>query len=132
MQIGKIVRIKPEYQEPKWMKGHPHLLPIYKESSNNTIYIAREQLSWNPELPGAGTLKFDKNLVLTKSGLTRTKWQLPEFFRRARISYHNDSNWKDGYFQSAYKGQEFVIQENKEVNEWANNLIELNGSKGVI
>jgi hypothetical protein len=126
MQIGKIVHIKPEYQEPKWMSGHPHLLPIYREDSNNTIYIARERLSWNPELSGAGILKFNKSLVLTKSGLTRSKWQLPEFFKCAEISHHSKDSWKNGYFQSIHRGQEFVIQDYEKIENWAKNLIQNN------
>jgi len=80
-------------------------------------------LTWNSEIRGAGTFDFNHNLVLTKEGLTRTKWDLPDFFRKAKISYHSDNSWKDGYFQSANIGQEFVIQTNEEIKKWAKDLI---------
>jgi hypothetical protein len=60
---------------------------------------------------------------LTKKGLSRSKWDLPDYFRDAGISYHKNS-WKNGYFQSVGKGQEFVIKDNKKIEEWACNLID--------
>lgn len=79
--------------------------------------MAKDHLSWNKQLPGAGTFKFNKILVLTKNKLTRSKWLLPEFFKTAEISFHNKNSWKDGYFKSAAIGQEFVIKDNQEVEE---------------
>ena len=49
-------------------------------------------------------------LVLTKEGYSRSKWELPNFFRNAIISWHNENNWRDDYFQSVARGQEFVIK----------------------
>ena len=40
-----------------------------------------------------------------------------------KISYHKKP-WKDGYFKSAGRGQEFVIMDNNGVEEWARNKIE--------
>ena len=75
-------------------------------------------------LPGAGRFKFHDKLILTKKGLSRSKWDLPYRFREAEISYHNEDSWKDRYFQSAAIGQEFVVKDNDRVEEWARNLIE--------
>lgn len=107
-----------------WMKYHPHiLLEKRRIKSNNSIYIARNKLSWSNKFPGAGFLKFNENLVLTKKGLSKSKWNLnSEIFKNIKISYHFNP-WKENYFQSASKGQEFVIQDNKKVEEWAKNLI---------
>ena len=88
------------------------------------FYIARDNLSWNESLPGAGRFMFNDKLVLTKKGLSRSKWDLPDCFREADISYHNENSWKDGYFQSAAIGQEFVVKDNDRVEEWAKSLIE--------
>jgi len=70
---------------------------------------------------------FNDNLVLTKEGLSRSKWDLPDCFRDAEVSYHKEDSWKDGYFQSAAIGQEFVVKDNDKVEEWAKSLI--NGSR---
>jgi hypothetical protein len=66
---------------------------------------------------------FNDNLVLTKKGLSRSKWDLPDCFSKAKISYHNDRSWKGGYFQSAAIGQEFVIKDNEMVEGWVKNTI---------
>jgi len=123
LQIGKIDPCDEDYSAPKWM-SHPHLSPEMRGERNNTIYIAREHLSWNSH-PGAGVFSFRQNLVLTKAGLSRSKWDLPDCFRKAEISLHSERSWKDSYFQSAHIGQEFVIQDNDEVEAWAKELIEV-------
>jgi len=67
---------------------------------------------------------FNDKLVLTKKGLSRSKWDLHDCFKGCEISYHKEDSWKDGYFQSAAIGQEFVIKDNDQVEEWARDLIE--------
>jgi hypothetical protein len=106
------------------MRGHPHLIRKRRISANNTIYIARDRLSWNSDIPGGGVFQFDQSLVLTKEGLSRSRWSLPDFFRSVYISHHSEDSWKDGYFQSATIGQEFVIESSEEVEDWARGLIE--------
>ena len=93
-----------------------------KNKKTNTIYISRDNLSWDASFQGAGRFIFNDKLVLTKNGLSRSKWDLPDCFREAEISYHKHP-WKDGYFQSAGRGQEFVIQDNERIVEWAMNKI---------
>jgi len=82
------------------------------------------RLSWNRNLPGFGFFKFDPCLVLTKDGCNKSKWKLPNFFRNTNISYHEKKAWRKGYFQSVARGQEFVVEENKRVTNWAKSLIE--------
>jgi len=81
-------------------------------------------LSWNSTLAGAGRFVFNDKLVLTKKGLSRSKWDLPDCFREAKISYHDEDSWKEGYFQSAAIWQEFVIKDSEKIEEWARGLIE--------
>jgi hypothetical protein len=123
LQIGQIEPCDEEYCAPEWMYRYPHLLAKRRRKSNNTIYVARNHAAWNSNLPGAGAFNFDPCLMLTKQGQSRSKWQLAECFRSACISHHNKASWKDGYFQSAPIGQEFVIQDNREVEEWAKALV---------
>jgi len=109
------------------MAYHPHANEKRRKNKTNTLYIARPKLSWNGSLPSAGRFMFNDNLVLTKEGLSRSKWDLPDCFRDAEVSYHKEDSWKDGYFQSAAIGQEFVVKDNDKVEEWAKSLI--NGSR---
>lgn len=87
------------------------------------ITIGTLPLSWSESLPGAGRFIFSDRLVLTKRGYSKSKWALPDCFKEAKISYHKKP-WKDGYFKSAGRGQEFVIMDNNGVEEWARNKIE--------
>jgi hypothetical protein len=125
LQIGEITKVNHEFDVPKWMKYHPHTNKRRRNNKTNTVYIARDGLSWNEAIPGAGRFMFNDNLVLTKKGLSRSKWDLPDCFKEAEISYHKHP-WKDGYFKSADKGQEFVIKDNERIEKWARNKI--NGS----
>ena len=58
--------------------------------------------------------------------MSRSKWNLPDIFRGLSITYHTNNSWKDGYFQSAARGQEFVIEENIPITNWAQNIINTN------
>ena len=126
LQIGQIIE-RPNKNVIEWINYHPHVSrEALRNRDNNTLYIATEKLSFNNKIPGAGTLKFSKNLVLTKDGYSKSRWSLPDFFRNVKISYHDHSSWKEEYFQSAMKGQEFVIEDNMEIENWAKRLISEN------
>lgn len=126
LQIGKILQVNNSTVIPKWLQKHPHAsCPERKKNLTNTIYIARDSLTWNKAKPGAGLFKFNDNLVLTKKGFSRSKWELPSFFRKVKISRHTEESWKEEeYFKSVDIGQEFVIEDNEEVENWAKQLID--------
>jgi len=44
-------------------------------------------------------------------------------FKKVTISYHPNPWKEEEYFQSAGRGQEFVIDENAEVENWAKDVI---------
>lgn len=69
--------------------------------------------------------EFRQELVLTKKGMPRSRWALPDEFRGLGITYHNDNSWKGGYFQSACRGQEFVFEESEVVEDFARKIIVL-------
>ena len=121
LQVGDILRNPTKEQFP-WLDMHPHL---DKDSGEDVIFVARPTLSWDANRPGADCLRYKPELVLTKEGLSRSRWQLPDFLRDVEISYHRKESWKEGYFQSAGKGQEFVIAAdgNDEVEKWTRGLI---------
>ena len=119
MQIGKISQGK-DCLKYTW---HPHCYNY----GNNTIYEASEKLiidGVDTGLPGSGCFKYSDEVVLTKPGETRSRWQLPDFFKEVDISYHSKDSFKpEGYFQTVKIGQEFVVSEDERVTEWAKNLI---------
>lgn len=120
MQIGKIIEKKEDV--PNWLDQHPHVGYDLWEKGQNAIYLPAEHLSLNPQLPGCGTLKFRADRVLTKEGMTRTRWNLPEFFKQVSIYYHPNP-WRDDYFQSVARGQEFVLEPTSEILEWVKQII---------
>ncbi|NCF75331.1 MAG: hypothetical protein GWO87_02495 [Xanthomonadaceae bacterium] len=130
-QIDKILKVKDIQwnKENEWMKYHDHINEKYINNERNTIYVAKERLSFNKKLLGAGIFDYNKNLVLTKNGYLRSRWELPKIFKSVNITYHSKNSWKiskktgEEYFQSAGRGQEFVIEKNKRIKEWAINLI---------
>ncbi len=120
LQIGEMAR-NDALLKYYW---HPH--SAYG-NENNTIYVASNRLIIDGKdtgLPGAGTFKYSDELVLTKPGLSRSKWQLPDFFKEVDISCHTKDSFKpEGYFQCVPIGQEFVVSEDKRVSKWAKNII---------
>lgn len=132
LQIGKIVSLgKEQAEKEEWMENHPHVANKYPPC-NNTLYVARDTLTL-ASMPGCGRLKLGKendSLILTAPSKTRSVWGLNrKLFDGLEISYHSKSSWrKDGLFQSAKIGQEFVIDvaEKSDVIEWAKGIITSN------
>ncbi|ODS35342.1 hypothetical protein BEH94_04025 [Candidatus Altiarchaeales archaeon WOR_SM1_SCG] len=132
LQIGEKKQVNNGTKIPDWMQNHPHAREEYRKisnrkSNNNKIYVARDNLTWDESKSGAGVFKFNEKLILTKTGFSRSRWELPEFFKKAIISYHSEESWKKEYFQSAPIGQEFIIKDNGEVENWAKEIINNNG-----
>ena len=124
LQIDEIICASGDAQLPIWLNDHSHADAAARKRSNNTIYVAAPKLGFHPTLSGAGVFEFDDRKVLTKKGESRSRWNLnPEIFRNVEVSYHSENSWKDGYFQSAGRGQEFVIGTDEKIIEWARNLI---------
>lgn len=105
---------------PPGLSGHPHA--FYTEKGN-AIYAAADTLSFLKGKPGFGCLTLQPNRVLTKPGHSRSRWNLPECFREVSISYHSAKSWKDGYFQSARIGQEFVFESTPAIEAWAKEIL---------
>lgn len=123
LEIDEVKPIQNESKYEDWMLYHPHLNKNLIGVKQNTLYIAKEKLSFSPGHKGYGIFNYNDSLVLTKEGKSRSKWALPELFRSKNISYHTSNSWKSDYFQSAARGQEFVIEESAEVESWAKELI---------
>jgi hypothetical protein len=122
LQIDKVFGFGDTF--PDYASGHSHCDPRHKNLTSNCIYVAKDNLNFCPNLKGADTLKYSRKLVLTKNGMTKGKWQLPNFFKELNISYHNQNSFVDNYFKSADKGQEFVIQSDVRLTEWVKEILE--------
>ena len=123
LQVGRIID---KYSAiPDWLKYHPHAqVNNYQaawDKGQNAIYLPSERLSFAPRLPGAGTFKYDSRFVLTKSGYSRSRWEFPKNMEGVPIS-HNPNGWKSNFFQSAARGQEFVMEGLPCVMDWVNHL----------
>ncbi|TAL63886.1 MAG: hypothetical protein EPN88_11715 [Bacteroidetes bacterium] len=128
LQIGKKLQVNDKTQIPDWMQNHPHVSDeSRKKNSTNTIYEAKENLTWNKNKSGAGIFRFNEDLILTKKGFTRSKWDLPTFFKGIKISRHSEDSWKkEGYFKSVDIGQEFVVEDHNAIENWAKQKIDHN------
>lgn len=118
LQIGSIFEQKTDLFPN--IEYHPH---ANFDEDNDCIYQASDFLEYYNDKPGYGTFKFNERLVLTKKGMSRSKWELPDYFRDIEISYHTKLSFVNDYFQSARIGQEFVIECNKPIHNWAKNIL---------
>ncbi|AGA76621.1 hypothetical protein [Echinicola vietnamensis] len=121
LQVGEV--IDPLEDDGPEISYHPHAQERFRAAKHNRIYRASEWLDFLPELPGGGVLKAHPGLQLTKPGFSKSRWQLPDCFRNVSISYHTPKSFRPTYFQSAAKGQEFVVTANEKVKDWAKGLI---------
>ncbi|MDD3422616.1 MAG: hypothetical protein PHY11_04885 [Bacilli bacterium] len=118
LQVGEMLT---DYNDIKKYYWHPHADIKRKDSNLNALFLPNEHLL-DTNKPGYGTFMYNDNLVLTKKGHCRSHWNLPKCLEGKEISYHDKSNYKDGYFQSAMRGQEFVVKCDKEVIDWIKGL----------
>ena len=136
-QVDEVLTAGDEGKVKPWMRTHPHIEKGLWESNNNALYVARKHLSWDSGLDGAGVFAFRKDLVLTETNpihnpkQNRSIWKYSFLPEGTDITYHNDKSWvrettEKGkvrkYFQSASRGQEFVISKRasleKKVKNW--------------
>ncbi len=130
LQIGAIVSAHTRTRLPRWLRDHPHAHPARRSCESNTIYVASRAFSGDTALPGAGTLRFDASRVLSAPGRPRSRWRLdPALFGAATISYHDDDAWRDGYFQSCARGQEYVVDADGRIEEWARQIVRRGAAK---
>lgn len=123
LQVDKIIHTEKDII-PNWLMMHPHVNSSRFYKPSNCIYVAKERCTFNQDIKGYGVFKYSEELDLTKKGMSRSCWNLPNIFKGLNITYHSQDSWKDGYFKSACRGQEFVIEENEKIEKWAINLVE--------
>lgn len=119
LEVKEVIDVNSDKTQDAFLRNHPHY--YLEEHKHNNIFVGKDKLSFNPNLPGAGIFQYDKTLVLTKQGMTRSKWDLPIYFK-GRISCHTPASFKTDYFQSCGRGQEFVVEADDRIFTWVKNL----------
>ncbi|DAA96938.1 TPA: hypothetical protein CPT80_03755 [Candidatus Gastranaerophilales bacterium HUM_9] len=83
----------------------------------------------NSDIRGCRRFKFSESTTLTKANENKSIWQLPKCFMNVNVTYHtNKKRWVElneefCQLKSVCRGQGFVISENKNVEQWAIELI---------
>lgn len=127
LEIGEEYQINKMIAED-WMQYHPHVIRGKEAKDNDVLYVASDRLSFDDRYMGYGSFVLSDKVVLTKDGFSRSRWDLPNCFKKALISYHSHKSWKEDYFQSAAKGQEFVVEATSEIQDWLKELIKVSAN----
>jgi len=109
---------------PPWLRDHPHAIDARLRKPTNTLYVAGDTFSGNRSMPGWGTFRFGERLMLSHPLMSRSRWRLDRaLFEHLEISYHAAAAWREGYFQSYPRAQEYVITADAAARRWAHRLI---------
>lgn len=108
---------------------HPHFTNAELYNQLNTVYIAAESGSQGKK--GYGTLQYNDELVLTRNGFSKSRWELPGFFHPKNgaktMSRHSEKDYRllngNTIIQTRGIGQDFVLPANDDIGKWAKNLI---------
>lgn len=120
--IGEVMAVREDTALPAWLADHPHAIASRRRRASNTLYVA-------DAVRGAGTFHYREALRLTKPGDSRSRWALErEVFEHLGISYHTQAAWRNEYFQSYPRAQEYVIHADDGAAQWAKALIAGSGS----
>lgn len=119
LQVGKILD---NYAKIKKLYWHPHADIKRENDKLNTIFLPSDNIL-DLDLKGYGIFNYSDQLVLTKHGHPRSHWDLPKCLISKNISYHKESNFKMDYFQSAMRGQEFVVDADEDIMEWVKKIL---------
>lgn len=123
LETGKPIKVEKD-KIPDWATKHTHVLNKHlQDSSNNTLYPAAETsgIGLNKTF---GIFKFSEDLILSNPG-NRSTWKLDKCFKNKRISHHGKDAKviNPNSFQTVGRGQEFVFEDSKEIENWTVRLI---------
>src|SRR5262249_33090583 len=124
LQVSEVIRTARGDAVPAWLAGHPHSSGRRVKNNTNSIYLSAPHLSWDAGVPGAGVFRFCQQLLLSKPGMPRSCWALDRMvFGGVVISYHSPAAWRDDYFKSYPRAQEYVIAPDERVIHWAHEVV---------
>lgn len=122
LKVGEILE-PTEKEDHTAFKDHPHVQNRDVYHPRNLLYIANNEKDY-------GVFKYRDELVLTRNGFSKSQWELPMAFdlkRGTTISRHSERDIaiRDGkvLLNSRGIGQDFVVEGNPEVVEWAERII---------
>ena len=123
LQVGKIITVPEEQKKYSW---HPHSNRyMIKKEHSNVMYKARETLSFNNNMSGAGVLKYREDRVLTAKNCNKATWIKRSIYDVDAIigKRKNSSKVTNGIY---YAGiwQELGLRETLECEEWAKSIIQ--------
>ena len=133
----KLSKILNQDKVQSWMNYHPHFRFKLWNENHNTVYVAKDKLTWNNKKSGFGLFKYHSDLVLTETSKennpkgNKSFWKYNLFPKELRITYHKPESYcirtcENGvvqkYFKSAYKGQEFIITNPSPIINWVYSL----------
>lgn len=122
LQIGRIIDT-PVDQEKLWW--HPHSIKSRTSNKTNLIITSSERLSFAPEMPGAGLLKFDKKRVLTAENANKATWTKNDVYDINQILAKRKNMAKDPETGIYYAGiwQELGLVESENCEAWAQSIV---------
>lgn len=102
---------------------HPHSDMSRLANKNNSLYLARKNLSFDKSKPGCGVLDFSENRVLTLKGSSMATWkEIPALLPANLCSKRKNSvNGRGIYYKGIW--QEIVLKENDESEAWAKSIL---------
>lgn len=120
MQVGTILTDPDEIAEYPW---HPHASTARLRNRTNALYLPSKHLSWNPDIPGWGTLDFRKDRVLTMEGMNRGTWNPLPFLSPEHVYGNKKNSARNGGLYYCGIWQELVINESEGLTDWAMSVI---------
>ncbi len=122
LQVGKVLTDPEDQEEIARYAWHPHAHSL--DAQNNTLYLARDKLSFDESKPGCGYLSYREDRVLTAEGQTRSIWRGDiKALGSKNIASEKTNRAKGPYI--CYPGiwQEMVLKENDESVAWAKSIL---------
>lgn len=122
LQVGEIIKDPEKQTKYAW---HPHSFKYRIDDNTNIMFVARERLSFNKDMPGAGVLKYREDRVLTAKNCNKATWIKRSIYDTHSIigNRRNSSKIVDGIY---YAGiwQELGLCETSECEEWAMSIVQ--------
>ena len=135
LEVEKVIDVAEAKRFEPWMSDHVHIKFRNRVRwRNNTVYVAREQSSFRPTLPGGGIFRaHDSRLRLTQPGGPLSTWRLPMAFHPSktmhRLTWNAETRWtsqdEHAVLRAASRGQEFVVEVNEGIHDWLRELLTL-------
>lgn len=119
MQVGKILTVEEDIKEYSW---HPHSSDDRIHKKTNILITPSERLSFNPALPGYGTLDFREDRVLTKEGFSRGIWEEHSFLLPYNLVIPRKNCSAKGIYYSGI-WQELLLKDNAELDRWVDTIL---------